>query len=403
MKKSVNLSLAVIAALTMSACGTKSHFAGTANNSEDTAQAIQQNTHTTPVPAPSPDPVEEIIDSLLSSMTTRDKVWQMFMVAPEDIINSSAVTTAGELTQKAIADYPVGGFIYFSRNISSMEQVTRLINGMQSSSSVPLFIAVDEEGGRVARLGNANIGVTKFPAMGVIGKSGDASKAAEVGDTIGTELTEIGFNVDLAPVADVLTVGNNDDIGDRSFGTDPNLVASMVSAEVTAMQQHGLCSTLKHFPSNGSTKTNTHYSAGVCARTLEEMRSVEFIPFKAGIDAGADMVMVGHMAVPDITGDETPSTLSATTIGLLRNELGFSKVVVSDALNMGAITSQYSPSEAAVKAVNAGVDILLMSPDAISAADAITRSVTDGTISEERINESVRRILRLKIERGIIE
>ncbi len=213
----------------------------------------------------------------------------------------------------------------------------------------------------------------------------------------------MGFNVDFAPVADTIIVSDNEDISDRSFGTDPNIVAEMVAAEVSGMESQNLCATLKHFPGNGSTVTNTHEAEGICSRTLEEMRATEFIPFKAGIDAGADMVMVAHMTVPDIVGDTTPSTLSPIIItDLLRGELGFEKVVVTDALNMGAITSKYSPFEAAIGAINAGADVLLMSPQAASVAEEIVQAVESGEISESRIDESVRRILSLKQEREIL-
>ena len=346
----------------------------------------------------------EIISDKIAAMSLYEKVWQMFLVAPEDIIDADPVIRSGEVTKAAIEQYPVGGFIYFAKNIESREQVLEMISGVQSYSKTPLFIAVDEEGGRVARLGNADIGVTKLPPMAEIGAEGNAAKAHEIGVTLGTELTELGFNVDFAPVADTITVGNNEDIGDRSFGSDPNLVAEMVAAQVMGMQEQNLCSTLKHFPSNGSTETNTHEAEGVCTRTLEELRSVEFVPFKAGIDAGADMVMVAHMAVPDIVGDATPSTLSSLVVNdLLRGELGFPGVVVSDALNMGAITAKYSPEEAAIAAVNAGVDILLMSPSAATAAEAVISAVENGEIPESRIDESVERILALKMKRCIMQ
>lgn len=365
----------------------------------ETDVAANQTIGTSHTAAPTADPVEV----KLESMTLEEKVWQMFLVAPEDIIDADSVTVAGEMTKAAIESCPVGGFIMFSNNINERQQIIDMISGMQSYSKIPLFIAVDEEGGRVARLGKADVGVTQFPPMAEVGARGNTEEAAEIGITLGRELTEMGFNVDFAPVADIITVENNDDIGDRSFGDNPELVASMVSAEVKAMGENGLIATLKHFPSNGSTETNTHYGAGVCTRTLEEMRANEFIPFRAGIDAGADMVMVAHMAVPNITGDETPSTLSDIVVrDLLRNELGFNGVVVSDALNMGAITSQYTPSEAAKQAIVAGVDILLMSPDVKSAAASIIEAVNSGEISEERINESVSRILSLKTKKGII-
>ena len=347
---------------------------------------------------------EAKVEKLMQSMTLEEKVWQMFFVRPEDITGMGNVVQAGETTKTALENYPVGGFVYFSQNIESREQLTEMIANVQSYSKIPLFISVDEEGGRVARLGDADIGVTAHPPMAEIGASGDPERARDVGETIGRDLKELGFNMDFAPVADVITVENNEDIGDRSFGSDPELVADMVAAEVEGMQSQNISATLKHFPSNGSTESNTHNETGVCTRTLEEMRSCEFIPFKAGIEAGADVVMVAHMAAVNVTGDETPSTLSKTIVtDLLRGELGFSKVVISDALNMGAITSVYEPEEAAVAAVEAGVDLLLMSPDAVGAADTIIAKVESGEISEERIDESVRRILSLKQERGILD
>lgn len=347
---------------------------------------------------------EAKVEELMQSMTLEEKVWQMFFVRPEDITGMGTVVQAGETTKTALENYPVGGFIYFSQNIESREQLTEMIANVQSYSKIPLFISVDEEGGRVARLGDAGIGVTTHPPMAEIGASGDPRRAGEVGETLGRDLKELGFNMDFAPVADVITVENNEDIGDRSFGSYPELVADMVAAEVEGMQSQNISATLKHFPSNGSTESNTHNETGVCTRTLEEMRSCEFIPFKAGIEAGADVVMVAHMAAVNVTGDETPSTLSKTIVtDLLRGELGFSKVVISDALNMGAITSVYEPEEAAVAAVEAGVDLLLMSPDAVGSAETIIAKVESGEISEDRIDESVRRILSLKQERGILD
>lgn len=342
--------------------------------------------------------------SVLDSMTLEEKVWQMFFVTPEDIIDIGAAIQAGEATRQAIETYPVGGIIYFGKNIESREQLTEMISNTQSFSKIPLFISVDEEGGRVSRLGDAGI-IEKQPPMAEIGELGEdgIEEAANVGAFLGTELSALGFNMDFAPVADVITVENNEDIGDRSFGTDPELVAKMVAAEVESMQSHTVSATLKHFPSNGSTETNTHNAAAVCTRTLDEMRSCEFIPFKAGIDAGVDVVMAAHMAAVNLTGDDTPSTLSPIIIqNYLRGELGFRGLVISDALNMGAITDVYTPSEAAVMAVNAGVDLLLMSPDVKTAAQAVIEKVQSGEISGERIDESVKRILDLKEKRGIL-
>lgn len=359
-------------------------------------------------PASSPEntatekPQADAADEIVNAMSLSDRIWQMFITTPEDITGIGAAVAAGEATKEALEKYPVGGFIYFSKNIESLEQIKEMLANTQSYSKIPMFTAVDEEGGRVQRLGNAGL-VTKLPSMREIGDTGDESKAAYVGETLGRELRTIGFNVDFAPVADVITVGANEDIGDRSFGSDPQLVAKMITAEVGAMEGQNLCSVLKHFPGNGSTSANTHTEEGISYRTLDEMRTTEFIPFQAGIDAGADMVMIAHVSVPSVTGDNTPSTLSKPVIDLLRNELGFSGIAVSDAFNMAAITSKYTPDTAAVEAVKAGIDIILMSPDVVSAHRAILSAVENGEISEERINESVKRIIQLKLDKNIIE
>ena len=347
-------------------------------------------------------PSEKSVEDIINTMTLEEKVWQMFFVSPEDILdNISVAIQAGETTKKALADYPVGGLIYFSQNIETRDQLIEMIKNTKEYSKITPFIAIDEEGGRVARLGNAKIGTTMHPPMGEIGASGNPENAKKVGETLANELISIGFNMDFAPVTDVITVDGNEDIGDRSFGTDPALVSSMVSAQVKGMQDNGLIATLKHFPSNGSTLSNTHKEAGICTRTLDEMRKTEFIPFKAGIEAGADVIMIAHMTAVEL--DDVPATISKTVVtDILRNELSFDGVVISDALNMGAITSSYSPEEVAVSAINAGVDLLLMSPDVKSVANTIIEKVHTGEISQKRIDESVTRILLLKKKRGII-
>jgi beta-N-acetylhexosaminidase len=369
--------------------------------------AILISSCATETPTATPENASEVslAESTLESMSLEEKIWQMFFVTPEDITDFDVVIQAGDATKQAIEKYPVGGIVYFAQNIESREQISEMIANTQSYSKIPLFISVDEEGGRVARLGNAGIIATQ-PPMAQIGAMGEdgIEEARKIGEFFGTELSELGFNMDFAPVADVITVKNNEDIGDRSFGNDPELVAKMVVAEIEGMQEQNLCAVLKHFPSNGSTETNTHESTGVCTRTLDEMRQCEFIPFKAGIDAGVDVVMVAHMAAVNIVGDETPSTLSSIIIqDYLRGELGFDKLVISDALNMGAIANVYTPEDAAVEAVKAGVDLLLMSPDPQAAEQAILEKVQSGEISEGRIDESVLRILQVKEERGILQ
>ena len=345
---------------------------------------------------------EKSVEDIVKDMSLEEKVWQMFFVRPEDIIdNISVAVQAGEATKKALEEYPVGGIIYFSQNIETREQLVEMIKNTKDYCNITPFISIDEEGGRVSRLGNANVGTTLHPPMADIGVTKNPDNAKKIGETLANELLSLGFNMDFAPVADVITVEGNEDIGDRSFGKDPNLVAEMVAAQVKGMQDNGLISTLKHFPSNGSTKSNTHQETGVCTRTLNEMRETEFIPFKAGIEAGADVVMIAHMTATEL--DNVPSTLSKVIIAdILRNELNFNGVVISDALNMGAITNVYSPEEVAVLAINAGIDILLMSPDVKHVANKVIEKVQNGEISQERIDESVKKIISLKKKRGII-
>jgi len=343
-------------------------------------------------------------DEIFEQMSLEEKVWQMFFVTPEDIIDGIDIAVqAGDATKNAIETYPVGGIIYFGQNIESKEQITEMIANTQKYSKIPLYISVDEEGGRVARLGSKGI-VTPHPSMAQVGATGNIEKARGIGETLGRELNEIGFNVDFAPVADVITVENNDDIGDRSIGDDPKLVSDMVSAIVGGMHSENLVATLKHFPSNGSTEANTHYETGVCTRTLEEMRGCEFKPFVAGIEAGADMIMVAHMAAINLNdGKNIPSTLSKTVVtDILRGELKYDGIVISDALNMGAITSVYKPEDAVIQAIDAGVNLVLMSPDAKNAAKAVIEKAKTDEDFMLKIDESVLRILKHKEKWGII-
>ncbi len=263
-------------------------------------------------------------------------------------------------------------------------------------SKYPLFLAVDEEGGKVSRVADSGIEVEKVGTMAEIGATGDPQNAYHAGTTIGAYLKRLGFNLDFAPVADVLTNGDNQTIGDRAFGTDGAVVAQMASSFVTGLEEGGVSSCLKHFPGLGDTTEDTHDGMVVTERTKEEFQAVEFPVFQAGIDAGADFVMVSHVSVPGLTGDNTPASLSPAVIGILRNDLGFDGIIITDALNMTAITDYYTADEAAVKAIQSGADMLLMPESFETAYNGLLQAVENGTISEERINESLRRIYRVK-------
>lgn len=357
-----------------------------------------------PTEAPTEPPVELEVAAaqrVLESMTLEEKIYQMFMVTPESLTGKIPVTVAGETTRDALERYPVGGLIYFGQNLVEKTQVYDLIDNTQSYSSIPLLIGVDEEGGRVSRLSGIGI-TTKFSPMADY--DGDMEAAYDIGWTLGTELSAAGFNLDFAPVADVITNPNNTEIGDRSFSTDANVAASMVETMVTGLHDGGTGACLKHFPGHGSTESDSHLGSSVTQRTLDELRQTELIPFRAGIEAGVDMVMISHMSAPNITGDNTPCDLSETIVtDLLRGELGFDGVVITDSHEMGAITQYYTPGEAAVLAVRAGCDIILMPDDLAAAAQALLYAVESGELTERRIDESILRILTMKYHLGIME
>ena len=348
---------------------------------------------------------ETSVDVLMKEMTLSDMVYQMMFVTPESITKIGTAVAAGEQTRQAIEKYPVGGIVYFAKNFENRDQTIQMIANTQSYSKIPVFISVDEEGGRVSRLGsNVNMGTTKHPPMKQIGDTKDPQKAYDVGKTLATELKALGFNVDFAPDADVLVNGSNTEIGDRSFGSDPALVASMVESTVKGMQENGLSATLKHFPGHGSTQVDSHTGYSASARTIEELRQSEFLPFKSGIAAGADFIMVSHMTLVNAVTEKVPASISKEVItDMLINELGYQGIVITDSFSMGAITQNYSAKDAAVRAVKAGVDMILMPADLEATHAAIVSAVESGEISKSRIEQSVRKILTLKLKKQMIQ
>lgn len=349
-------------------------------------------------------------ERVLATMTAEQKVAQLFVVKPEGLTGVGVATQAGTITQEALAKYPVGGMVYFSENIVGADQFRTMLSNTASYSKaagagVPAFLSVDEEGGlEVARIANSGLfDVPTFPAMAQIGASGDVSQAANVGSSIGSYLLQIGFNLDFAPDADVLTNPDNKVIGSRSFSSDANVCAEMVSAEVKAMAATGCLPCVKHFPGHGNTLGDSHEQAVSTDKTLDELRACEFLPFSAAIEAGVPLVMVGHISTPNATGDDLPASLSSTMMGdILRKELGFDGVIISDSFSMGAITLGNSPADAAVAFFRAGGDMLLLPEDFPAAYQGVLDAIGAGTLSQDRIDESVRRILEAKAAAGLI-
>ncbi|MCD8090595.1 MAG: glycoside hydrolase family 3 protein [Clostridiales bacterium] len=348
---------------------------------------------------------EDVTEDILNSMSLEEKVNQLFFVVPEDLVNEEALTEADERMGAALQAHPVGGIVLFSKNITGEKQLKSLISGCKDYAAkvcrLPLFIGADEEGGTVARLGNSDaIDVPEIPDMSDIGSTGDPSKAYSAGETIGEYLREYGFNLDFAPVADVITNSENQVVKERSFGSDPDVVAEMAVQLAKGLNDKGILACYKHFPGHGATTGDTHEGYAYTDKTYDELLSSELKPFIRAIEEDADFIMAGHISLPNVTGDDTPASLSSVIIDdILKTRLGYEGIVITDSLSMGALTESYSPDEAAVMALMAGADMLLMPDDFQASLNGVLNAVKDGRISEERINESVRKIISKKLDK----
>lgn len=365
------------------------------------AAIAKEDTVDTPPEEPTPEPVPEpktAADIVLEGMTLEEKIYQLFVVTPSSITGANTVTMAGDMTRTALEQYPVGGFFYDATNLQTKEQVQTMLTNTQGFVKIPLLLTIDEEGGRVARLMDT-IGTTRIGPMLDFKDQGEA-KATENAATIAADLLSCGFNMDLAPVADVLSNSANTVIGNRAYSDDFQQAATLIAAAVKGFHDGGVACTLKHFPGHGDSTADSHNESVIISKSLDELRAGELLPFQAGIDAGADAVMLGHLIVSQV--DEVPAPLSYTLVTeLLRQEMGFDGVVMTDSLQMKAI-SDYDSADVAVQAIRAGVDLLLCPVDLKASVDALTQAVASGTLTEERINESVKRILTLKENRGLL-
>lgn len=395
MKSAVCLNLSLLLAL--SACGTAPEEP--ALPSPDAEGVATPAPTPTPEPTPTPDPVLTRAEELLAGMSLREKLCQLMIVRPEVLTGESPVTAAGETTRLALEQYPVGGLIYSVDNLVTQEQTREMIENTQSYSKIPLIISADEEGGNVGRL-MYKLGTTFIHSMYSYKDMGEDT-AYQNALTIGTDMVSCLFNTDFAPVADVWTNPANTVIGDRAYSDEFGQASELVAAAVRGFTESGVICCVKHFPGHGDTSTDTHEGAAVVDKSLEELRGGEFLPFEAGIEAGVDMVMVGHITVTAV--DDEPATISHEVItGLLREELGWDGVVVTDSLDMGALAG-YEIGEVCVKYLEAGGDIMLGIPDLAAALTALETAVTEGRLTEQRIDESALRVLMLKLSHGVAE
>ena len=353
-------------------------------------------------------PAPDTAEARLAQMTLREKVGQVFWILPEQLVpgvaNSkirdsslTAVTSVTGAMGETLAQYPAGGFVLFSRNIRTPAQLKAMTDGLRSACDVAPVIAVDEEGGRVARIArNPAFGVANVGSMESLAASGDPAHVRAAAAEIGAYLAAYGFTMDLAPVADMNTNPQNVVIGDRAFGSDPDTVSAMVAAYVEGLHSQGVSSVLKHFPGHGDTVDDSHKGTVTVNKTWEELCQEELIPFIRNF-RGTDAVMVAHINLPNVTDDGLPATLSRELIhNKLRQELGYDGLILTDSLCMGAIIDNYTPAQAAVLAFEAGSDVLLLPENYVEAFEGLLSAVEKGQITEERLDESVLRILRVK-------
>ena len=358
---------------------------------------------------------QDRLERILTAMSLEQKIAQLFVVKPESLVDAEAVVEADSSMRRAIEKRPVGGICYFAQNLQDPEQTSEMLrstsNFAKDSCGLPLFLCVDEEGGTVARVAqDDDFEVDDVGNMQDIGATGKTNEARDAARYVGGYLKQFGFNVNFAPVADIATTADSP-MYKRAFGDTPELVSEMVKAQIEGYERSGVICSAKHFPGIGAAEEDSHDQSIYSDKTAEEMRSWELVPFEAAIDVHVPMIMVGHLTCTGITPEEEvedgdvkktiptpPATYDSNVVnGLLRHSMGYQGIVVTDALEMGAVVDYCDPNEQAVLAIEAGVDLVLLPEDFDKAYDGLLDAVKSGRISEDRINESVRRIIAEKL------
>lgn len=369
-----------------------------------TEQDITRNTakdhninHDTPTPsshAESTQPQKDPIQDKLKELSVSEKVGQLIMAGMDG-------TEVDEAAKELIRTYNVGGFIFYSTNIKKENEAVQLFNDLkqlnaQQKSGVPLFMSVDEEGGKVSRMPST---LKKIPSAKKVGDTKNEQLATQIGKMIGDQLQSFGLNMDYAPVLDVNSNPKNPVIGDRAYGNEINIVSQMGIAVMKGLQQKNIIPVVKHFPGHGDTAVDSHIGLPIVNHNLKRLRQLELVPFKQAIAKGADAVMIAHILMPEIDNSAPASFSSIIIHDLLREELGFTGVVISDDMTMGAITEHYDMGEAAVKFIQAGGNVVLVGhgkENIQSAAKALTDAVQQGEITSQMLNERVTQVLQLK-------
>lgn len=366
---------------------------------------------------------------LVNNMSLQDKVTQMLMVDfrywdenTSDSVQRQGLTVMNDQVRQIVEDYNFGAVIYFAQNLTDTEQAYKLTMEMQKAAckdgGIPMLISADQEGGSVYRLGTG----TALPGNMALGATGKTEYARIAGQIIGSELSVLGINTNLAPVVDVNNNANNPVIGLRSYGDDPMAIGEMASATIAGMKAYNVIGCAKHFPGHGDTATDSHYGLPTVNKSLSVLKNCELKPYEVAIAQGVDMIMTAHILYPQLEKDKIvsgktgkaealPATMSDDIItGLLKDEMGFDGIVVTDAMNMAGITASWGPVEAVINAVKAGVDMICMPCELSDAGDlknldkiidGVISAVNNGQIPLSRINDAVKRILRVKADNKI--
>jgi beta-N-acetylhexosaminidase len=342
---------------------------------------------------PEPKPIEkDPIAEQIKDMSLEEKLGQMLIVGIEGYEIDLG-------TRQMIEELHVGGFILFGKNIESTEQLLELNNSLKSANAInkiPLFISVDEEGGRVSRIPST---IINLPTNKDIGRIYNEEFSYEIGMLLAEKVKALGFNMNFAPVLDINSNPKNPVIGDRAFGSKPAVVRDLGVQTMTGISFGGVIPVIKHFPGHGDTAIDSHVGLPSVDNDLERLNSFELIPFEAAINNGAESVMVAHILLPKIDAENPASLSTAIITNILRRQLNFDGVVITDDMTMGAIMKNYDLAAAAVQAVKAGNDIVLVAhkyENALATMKSLKEAVQAGEITEQRIDQSVYRILKLK-------
>lgn len=331
------------------------------------------------------------VNETFEKMTIDEKIGQMLMI-------SYRYPNFDQTIQNNLEAVKPGGFILFKENVTTFEKTKAFVDQVKKTADIPMLIGIDQEGGKVQRIKNLeDANVLEIPPMYEVGKTNDEELSYQVGKVVAEELTPFGINLDFAPSVDIFSNPENTVIGNRAFGSDAATVVKMALPFARGLKENHVIPVVKHFPGHGDTMTDSHYDLPVVTKTKEELWQQEILPFQAAIDDGIEMVMVAHIALPNVTGNMIPASLSKEIVtDFLRKELNYQNIVITDAIDMKALSERYSLKEICTMAINAGVDIILMPPESKDALKVIKEALSEGTIQEEQINTSVKRILTLK-------